>query len=80
MLANILTAGTIFALRCNLTHSDAIVELGVHVIILIASSIVLDREVRIMGADLGDIGVLAAAELWIVVTGDGVRRDRPRGG
>ena len=63
-----------------LTHPDAIIELSSNIIILIASSIVLDREVRIMGAYLGDIGVLAAAELWIVVTGDGVGWDRSRGG
>ena len=51
-----------------------------HVIILIARSIIFDRKVRIMGANLGDVGVLAAAELWIVVTGDGVGWDRSRGG
>lgn len=79
-LAAIRKAGTVFGLPYSLTHSDAIIELDMHIIVLIASSIVLDREVRIMGADLSDIGVLAAAELWVVVTGDGVGWDRPRGG
>lgn len=63
-----------------LTHPNAIIELGSNIIILIASSIVLNRKSRVMGTDLGDVRVLAAAELWVIVARDGVGGDRRRGG
>lgn len=68
-----------FVLRGFLTHSNAIVELGRHVQRLVCGRVTFTHERAVMGCDHGDIGVVARAELGIVVARASVN-DRCLGG
>jgi hypothetical protein len=59
-----LTSGSGWSKR---THPNAVIELIDDTQNLIARCIILDGERRVVRADFGDIAVLPAAELWVVV-------------
>lgn len=64
--------GTIDELSFTLDHSDAVVELSRNAILLVAGCIVLDGESRVVGANLGDVRVLARTKLGIAIARRGV--------
>ena len=58
------------------THPNAIVELINDAQNLVTRRVILDGERRVMRANLGDVAVLPAAELWIVIAWHCVRYSR----
>lgn len=57
------------------THPNAIVELVNDAQNLVTRRVILDGERRVMRANLGDVAVLPAAELWVIVAWHRVCRE-----
>lgn len=56
-------------LRGFLTHSNAVVKLGCHIQSLVGGSVAFAHERAVVGGNHRDVGVIARAELGIVVAG-----------